>query len=463
MTGLKKINKLITDKQYAEALAGLNDLNISLVSYDDFQQESTEIYNNFLACCPAEDETQAKVAIKCLNLLKRSCALGETFQNEIISKESFIIKIREILQDHQASESVRINCLQLLANLCVQNKSNQETILKEFKDFLLKSIEDNTSYTNASTMIVYNSFIYKSEIGLSAQELLEVLLANVEKNRTDQSEVPEFVSIFLEYLMCESNEIVDQYDKISNEKRILFLHYLTEYIRYDNRRNRPLTQDLFKHLLTNFKRKSDEILKTNEDTKMELGDVEEVFTLLALLSDCTCVEPYGSFLRQDGSLFLNMGCLLRLLQKRGKSEDENMFTPIQKVEEILKIRQGTSELNIEQEISFSLKSSLVKALANLSYKNKKNQNLAREMEIMSAILDCTNLDARNPFIQEWSILAIRNLCEENPENQQFIASLTKIGDAPNSSLTADFTTGTGGTIRISASSSSPATSTSRGQ
>lgn len=73
-----------------------------------------------------------------------------------------------------------------------------------------------------------------------------------------------------------------------------------------------------------------------------------------------------------------------------------MFTPVQKIEEILKVKQGNSELNIEQDISFTLKSSLVKALANLSYKNKKNQNLARDMQIMAAILECTNLDARNP-------------------------------------------------------------------
>lgn len=34
-------------------------------------------------------------------------------------------------------------------------------------------------------------------------------------------------------------------------------------------------------------------------------------------------------------------------------------------------------------------------------------------------------------IKEWSILAIRNLCENNIENQKFISSLNKIGDASN--------------------------------
>lgn len=88
--------------------------------------------------------------------------------------------------------------------------------------------------------------------------------------------------------------------------------------------------------------------------------------------------------------------LLRQLQTLGKTDRDNIFAPVQSIGEILKVKQGTSELNIEQDISYSLKSALVKALANLSYRNKKNQNLAREMDIMAAILDCANLDARNP-------------------------------------------------------------------
>lgn len=37
-------------------------------------------------------------------------------------------------------------------------------------------------------------------------------------------------------------------------------------------------------------------------------------------------------------------------------------------------------------------------------------------------------------IKEWSILAIRNLCENNAENQQIIRQLSKVGDAENSDI-----------------------------
>ncbi|KAL9693971.1 hypothetical protein quinque_013256 [Culex quinquefasciatus] len=442
---MNDISKHLSNADFEAALKGLNELNISNCKHEDFQKESGELFASFMLCHGSSNEVQNKIALKSLNLLKRSCALGETFQNEIIAKKNFLSGLRTILEDEAIPENVRINCLQLLANLCVQNRLNQEAILRELKDFLLKSVENNCCFTNAATMIVYNAFIYKAELGMEVDELLEVLLTNVESNRLAQRDTPEFVSIFVEYLACESNEIVDHYEKVSFEKRILFLRYLIEYVRQDDRRSRPLHPDLFKHLLNDFKRKSDCVLKT-VDSYLDQKNTEEVFTLLLLMSDATCVHPYESFIRADGALFLNLGCLLRQLQTLGKTDRDNIFAPVQSIGEILKVKQGTSELNIEQDISYSLKSALVKALANLSYRNKKNQNLAREMDIMAAILDCANLDARNPLIKEWSILAIRNLCEDNLENQKFVASLTKVGDAENSLITEY--TAEGGTIRI---------------
>ncbi|XP_038104071.1 ataxin-10 [Culex quinquefasciatus] len=442
---MNDISKHLSNADFEAALKGLNELNISNCKHEDFQKESDELFASFMLCHGSSNEVQNKIALKSLNLLKRSCALGETFQNEIIAKKNFLSGLRTILEDEAIPENVRINCLQLLANLCVQNRLNQEAILRELKDFLLKSVENNCCFTNAATMIVYNAFIYKAELGMEVDELLEVLLTNVESNRLAQRDTPEFVSIFVEYLACESNEIVDHYEKVSFEKRILFLRYLIEYVRQDDRRSRPLHPDLFKHLLNDFKRKSDCVLKT-VDSYLDQKNTEEVFTLLLLMSDATCVHPYESFIRADGALFLNLGCLLRQLQTLGKTDRDNIFAPVQSIGEILKVKQGTSELNIEQDISYSLKSALVKALANLSYRNKKNQNLAREMDIMAAILDCANLDARNPLIKEWSILAIRNLCEDNLENQKFVASLTKVGDAENSLITEY--TAEGGTIRI---------------
>uniref|UniRef100_A0A182ID28 Ataxin-10 n=1 Tax=Anopheles arabiensis TaxID=7173 RepID=A0A182ID28_ANOAR len=439
------IKQNITDKNYEKVLETLNALNISETDADSFRCEVDILLESFYVCHGSEEETVNRIAIKCLNLLKRACARGESFQNAIVSPVEFLERVRDILVDEKKTipENVRTNCLQLLANLCVQNRSNQERIITYMQTFLLTNVSSNGSYANASAMILYNGFIYKA-VDLNLHDVLARLLDNVEANQTAQTDVPEFVCIFLEYLIAESNEMVQVLEKIDVSKKLLLYRYLIEYIRQEDRRIHPIHPDVFKHLLAEFKKKSDMILKT-DNVQLDAQDTEEAFTLLVMVADSTCVEPYGSFLRHDGGLFLNLGCLLRQMQLLGKSETKNMFTPVQKIEEILRIKQGDTELDIESEISYSLRSAVVKGLANLTYKSKKNQKLAREMDIIAAILECTNLDARNPLIKEWSILAIHNLCDDNLENQQFIAGLKKLGDAENSLLT-EYKSGT---IRIS--------------
>uniref|UniRef100_A0A182X8U6 Ataxin-10 n=1 Tax=Anopheles quadriannulatus TaxID=34691 RepID=A0A182X8U6_ANOQN len=470
------IKQNITDKNYDKVLETLNALNISETDADSFRCEVDILLESFYVCHGSEEETVNRIAIKCLNLLKRACARGESFQNAIVSRVEFLERVRDILVDEKKTipENVRTNCLQLLANLCVQNRSNQERIITYMQTFLLTNVSSNGNYANASAMILYNGFIYKA-VDLNLHDVLARLLDNVEANQTAQTDVPEFVCIFLEYLIAESNEMVQVLEKIDVSKKLLLYRYLIEYIRQEDRRIHPIHPDVFKHLLAEFKKKSDMILKT-DNVQLDAQDTEEAFTLLVMVADSTCVEPYGSFLRHDGGLFLNLGCkqhhttyasicqrfriliirlirelylwlsgLLRQMQLLGKSETKNMFTPVQKIEEILRIKQGDTELDIESQISYSLRSAVVKGLANLTYKSKKNQKLAREMDIIAAILECTNLDARNPLIKEWSILAIHNLCDDNLENQQFIAGLKKLGDAENSLLT-EYKSGT---IRIS--------------
>lgn len=179
---------------------------------------------------------------------------------------------------------------------------------------------------------------------------------------------------------------------------------------------------------TEFKSKSDCILKT-VTTYVEAVNPQIVVSLLDIISTATSQNKYLVTLKNDHSLFLNLGCLLQALHKIGKNADASIFTPIQKLDALV----PTSNVNgdFEKDVSYSLKSKLVKSLANLSHRNKRNQELAREMEIMLSIFECTNADARNPLIKEWSILAIKHLCEDNPENQEIVAQLTKVGNAEN--------------------------------
>ena len=51
----------------------------------------------------------------------------------------------------------------------------------------------------------------------------------------------------------------------------------------------------------------------------------------------------------------------------------------------------------------------------------------REIDGIPLLLDCSAIDERNPFIMQWVIFAIRNLCHGNKENQEQVAKVDSKG------------------------------------
>ncbi|KAM9960991.1 hypothetical protein ACTFIW_010158 [Dictyostelium discoideum] len=89
--------------------------------------------------------------------------------------------------------------------------------------------------------------------------------------------------------------------------------------------------------------------------------------------------------------------------------------------------------NIEsQDKGFKIE--LIRILGNLSYKNRGNQDEIRGLGGIEIILNHCRFDVNNPYIKEWSVFAIRNLCEDNVENQNLIESLKVKGVANNDEL-----------------------------
>lgn len=141
-----------------------------------------------------------------------------------------------------------------------------------------------------------------------------------------------------------------------------------------------------------FKKSSDCILKT-VTSYVESVRPEKVVTLLEIISAACCQDKYVSILKSDASLFLNTCIVLQNLHKIGKNSD-NIFSPIQKLDSLAP--SSIDNCDYEKKFSYNFKTMLIKTIANLCHRNKKNQDLAREMEIMLSIFDCTNADARNP-------------------------------------------------------------------
>ncbi|XP_034933582.1 ataxin-10 [Chelonus insularis] len=178
-----------------------------------------------------------------------------------------------------------------------------------------------------------------------------------------------------------------------------------------------------------FKKRSDLILKTEEFylDGMEPSEVIILLDILGILTS-TSSSAYQS-LRKDKSLLINVIFLLKAVHMTGK-ENQNCFTPIQKLSELAPSSYQNDEDSLDKDYlrhpTFGFKTALIRLIGNLVYNNKVNQDLIRETDGISLLLDCCNIDARNPLITQWSILAIRNLTENNPENQEFIKRSQKL-------------------------------------
>ncbi|KAK8814333.1 hypothetical protein WA158_008195 [Blastocystis sp. Blastoise] len=70
-----------------------------------------------------------------------------------------------------------------------------------------------------------------------------------------------------------------------------------------------------------------------------------------------------------------------------------------------------------------IRTSAMKLLSNLSYQNKYMQDLIRTEGCIVHILDNMKIDQDNPTLREWALFTVRNITEDNIENQQYISEI----------------------------------------
>jgi len=66
---------------------------------------------------------------------------------------------------------------------------------------------------------------------------------------------------------------------------------------------------------------------------------------------------------------------------------------------------------------------VVRLLGNLCWKHRRNQDAVRDLNGVPAVLNSFNIDESSPFVRQWAVFALRNLCEDNLENQEVVAGI----------------------------------------
>lgn len=450
---MSSVHELYSSGCYAKCLEWLSDcdlvknkLKTSSESVLAVKQITNVLTDNLALKRKTEDNTNSteldEITFACCKLLARSCPLGSEVQFAIVDNASLIPCISDAIVMFPPAKTLIF--WHLLGNLCVQNTKVQALIWSEQSDLIMSTLKAKLEHWEICAMIMYNMFISGTLIMLDAVKLVDVLLENATPDTIAKS---EWLQLFMDKVLTSPREAMRVYATLSDSKRLLFLYYISECIAESQSLKEPISPQLLQFLVKEFKKKSDCVLKT-ESTYVNETIAVEVHDLLTIIATASGNDLYIHVMANDRSLFLNCGCLLRAVIDVATKSD-NVFTPIQKLSRVAP--NSTEDSAFEQQHSYGFKTMLVRTLANLSHRNPENQEMAREMGIMEAILNCTGVDARNPLMREWSVLAVRNLCENNAENQLLVQSLTKIGDADNSEMMKEFNIELG-SMRISGGS-----------
>lgn len=175
--------------------------------------------------------------ILCLKLLKSSCARGSKFQNIIIDIPKLLSTLKSILLDEEANldqyKSLKMNCMQLTANLCVQNEDIQKIVWNEMNSFILEKLRSpNSPYNNISAMITYNIFLSNNQdMMINSTMLLQYLLNNVSECSGSELKLNEFICIFLEHMITDYKDILETYKKLGDSERLTFLNYIIDFVK----------------------------------------------------------------------------------------------------------------------------------------------------------------------------------------------------------------------------------------
>ncbi|XP_064473246.1 ataxin-10-like isoform X2 [Ornithodoros turicata] len=193
-----------------------------------------------------------------------------------------------------------------------------------------------------------------------------------------------------------------------------------------------ISSSLLEYLCEHFRGRVMDIVKTAQPEAMHDDlDPVEIIKVLELLCAASIHPSFSSVLKENEALLEMVVDILKTVHFLGKAE-KNVFSPVQHIDDLAEAQDGASEL--AENPVFGFKRKLVRLIGNLCHASRKNQDLVRNMEGIPLILDVCNLDARNPYIIQWAVLAVRNLLENNLENQAIVAGLVKKGVVTDSPL-----------------------------
>ncbi|EEB14326.1 Ataxin-10, putative [Pediculus humanus corporis] len=349
--------------------------------------------------------------INAFRQLRNLCAKGVEYQNAISKNSQIIENTKNLLLEISLSKTIeeKLNLclivgLQFLGNLLVNNKSNQLKIWSSCQDLLTSClILDNVKIQHCSLMIMYNIFLGNpSCICNLSHPYVTIFDLAVRENSSEYS-------VFILDLFITNIKYLERfYNQLKTEYKCLILEEIQRLVK----EKLLSTENLNSNWILN-------VAEKKEDTNYLIREILKLFELLICFSsdDEKCLKV----LQKETSFFINCVTLLKAVHAL-KKENENNFKMKCKLSDLDNLDEKCSDNPV-----FGFKADLIRIIGNMCWKNSKLQDIINELEGIQIILDCCIIDSNNPFITQWSILAIHNICENNLKNQKVIGLMSKQG------------------------------------
>ncbi|KZS21855.1 Ataxin-10 [Daphnia magna] len=406
----KVLNLSASHENYQSLLRELETLT-RLTVEDDFRLSiPNEVLKLLLKIM--QKSIHISLSVECARILRNSCGKNwQTFPqtwNQLL--EECMQLLKSFLSKESPVEEVVLSniILQCIGNLLNLWPSLSGTIWDNLQSELCNLIshrDEKISLYSSCVMygLLRNSAAMREEIlGKKWKDLVSGLIMSSHKGVL-------YSQFSIKLYLCDQNLLEKMYEKQELGSRLLLLHQISEFApecEVDVR-----NWQFFSRL---FQERSSIILRTCESSTMDL-EAMEVTGLVEILAKSSSNDVCHRELCPDEDLLVITIDLLRSIHCLGQS-GSNYFTAI-----------NDHFGSVEPHPALNFKCNLVRLLGNLCFKNPTAQDRVRELEAIAPLLECCNLDARNPFIQQWSILAIRNVCEKNTANQEIIGSMSQRG------------------------------------
>ncbi|XP_045320488.1 ataxin-10 isoform X3 [Leopardus geoffroyi] len=348
---------------------------------------------------------------ECFRCLRNACIECSVNQNSIRNLDTIgvavdlILLFRE-LRVEQESLLTAFRCgLQFLGNIASRNEDSQSVVwVHAFPELFLSCLNHPDKKIVAySSMILFTSL--NSERMKELEENLNIAIDVVEAHqRQPESEWPvTLLDLMIAKLVGD--------EPLTKDDIPVFLSHA-------------------ELIASTFVNQCKIVLKLTSEQHADDEEALATIRLLDVLCEMTANTDLLSYLQVFPGLLERVIDLLRLIHVAG-NDTANIFS----TSGCVKAEGDVSN------VAEGFKSHLIRLIGNLCYKNKDNQDKVNELDGIPLILDSCSIDDSNPYsftplpvLTQWVVYAIRNLTEDNSQNQDLIAKMEQQGLADASLL-----------------------------